>query len=70
MTLDEISEFMRSKRKAQKITLAGMARKTGFTDSAIGLFEHGGNPRLETLITYAEVLGMEVVVREKEGVNR
>lgn len=69
MTIDEICEAMRGRRKVQKLSIAGMSRRTGFTENSISIFEHGGNPRLETLITYAEVLGMEIIVRKKEGVK-
>lgn len=55
-------------RKLAHLTQPQLAQQTGLQQADISRIEHGlGNPTRDTLLKLADALGMEIVLRPKEG---
>lgn len=55
-------------RKLAHLTQPQLAQQTGLQQADISRIEHGlGNPTRDTLLKLVDALGMEIVLRPKEG---
>jgi DNA-binding XRE family transcriptional regulator len=60
-TWHDLRNIMVEAREAQGLTQADLAMKLGITQSAVSQFESlSGNPRLMTLIAYAQALNLKL----------
>lgn len=65
---DRVCGMFLTARRKKGLTLEETAKASGLTKTTIASLELGhSEPRLYTLITMAEALGLEVEIREKNG---
>ena len=62
--VDELLKQLRAAREQQGLTLADVSERTGMDRSALSKLESGNrpNPTVETLVRYADAIGMRLEV--------
>lgn len=62
----DLALYLKTKRKVKKLTQDQLANKAGYHTTTIGRWERGEQfPRMDELENVLEVLGAELVIREK-----
>jgi predicted XRE-type DNA-binding protein len=54
-------------QREMNVTQQEVAGLIGISQARVSTFEHAVNPHLVTLMQYADAVGMEIVVRPKQG---
>ena len=65
--MKEIGHLIRNKRKDLGLTQRQVAEKTGCTYATISSLEQGRHVSTFYLMTVLEILGLEIVVKDKES---
>lgn len=67
MTIEQISEIIKSRRQFLNLRQEDLAEMSGIATKTIHLIEsRSGNPSVETLEKLATVLGMELILQIKK----
>ena len=66
MTAQEIAEAVEAERKAAGMGIYEHSRRAGYTRAAFWRALSGKNVNFYTLQSFAEAVGLEIVVRKKE----
>ena len=65
---DRVAGMFLTARRKKGLILEEGARRSGLTKTTVSALELGqSEPRLYTLVSMAEALGLEVEIREKRG---
>lgn len=68
MTLSELGETIRLRRKELKMTQEQLSEKANIAQETLSTLENGyKGPRWDTLMMVTEVLGLEVKVERRRG---
>jgi HTH-type transcriptional regulator/antitoxin HipB len=66
ITPDQVGEILRGRRKARRIPQRELARKLGVSQNRLSALEsHPGRLTLERMIAAANLLGLEIVIRDR-----
>ncbi len=67
MTREEIASAMRAARRAQDLTQTALGARLSAHRAQVSAWERGDGVTLETLLKWADALGLEVVVQPMTG---
>lgn len=63
MNATQIIETLQSARESQNLKVYALAQKTGLPPITISKIEQSGGAQLRTIVTIADALGLELILR-------